>query len=560
TTSVVRIALVWRILNATATCTFFQPDEFFQSLEVAHRTVFGYGHLTWEWTASPPIRSILFPALYMPVYWVLKIIAPKVFQGAIAAITDIGTRELARQILGERYANAAYFLSLTSFFHMLALCRTLSNSVETSLTTAALCFWPWHSEGHYGQIQPAFALAAISCMIRPTSAIIWAFLFAELVWRMRNNARHLKRIFLVSLVTAAFASSFLLFIDSCYFGKPIFTPLNFVLTNLSSISSFYGQSPWHYYLTQGLPILLNISLPYFAIGVWSALRTGPKHQNTLLSLILWTITVYSFLGHKEWRFIHPLLPLTYVISAKSLVDYDYRYKPLRHTVNPLWSGKLAILLLGGLSGIYVMRFHGSAQVDVILYLKSLEPSVLRSAGFLMPCHSTPWQAFLHKPHLTGGRLWALGCEPPLSGQNSSTYRDQTEMFYVSPIDYLRNNFPALVDPEFPASPLPSTKPGSQSTLIESWEHRWPSHLIFFGALMDEAKGGDKIMRHLGGLGYSEVWAGSNGFEEDWRRRGGVKVWKWQRGMLKKENSSFADVTISENNSRLISWLYPWSVF
>lgn len=102
---------------------------------------------------------------------------------------------------------------------MLALCRTLSNSVETSLTTAALCFWPWHSEGHYGyafspffiavasayicrQIQPAFALAAISCMIRPTSAIIWAFLFAELVWRMRNNARHLKRIFLVSLVTA----------------------------------------------------------------------------------------------------------------------------------------------------------------------------------------------------------------------------------------------------------------------------------------------------------------------------------------------------------------------
>ena len=35
-------------------------------------------------------------------------------------------------------------LSLSSFFHLLALTRTLSNSVETSLTTAALCFWPWH--------------------------------------------------------------------------------------------------------------------------------------------------------------------------------------------------------------------------------------------------------------------------------------------------------------------------------------------------------------------------------------------------------------------------------
>lgn len=38
-----------------------------------------------------------------------------------------------------------FFLSLTSFFHILALTRTLSNSVETSLTAAALCFWPWHS-------------------------------------------------------------------------------------------------------------------------------------------------------------------------------------------------------------------------------------------------------------------------------------------------------------------------------------------------------------------------------------------------------------------------------
>ena len=66
------VAVVWRVLIAVLTDTFFQPDEYYQSLEVAHRVVFGYGHLTWEWTSNPPIRSISFPALYMPVYWLLK--------------------------------------------------------------------------------------------------------------------------------------------------------------------------------------------------------------------------------------------------------------------------------------------------------------------------------------------------------------------------------------------------------------------------------------------------------------------------------------------------------
>ena len=65
-------AIVWRVAVAVATQTFFQPDEYFQSLEVAHHAVFGYGHLTWEWLATPPIRSVIFPFVYVPVYWVLK--------------------------------------------------------------------------------------------------------------------------------------------------------------------------------------------------------------------------------------------------------------------------------------------------------------------------------------------------------------------------------------------------------------------------------------------------------------------------------------------------------
>lgn len=69
-----QIALVIRVTITLATRTFFQPDEYFQALEPAHFLVFGYGDLTWEWTSNPPIRSIFYPALNVPIYWLLKVL------------------------------------------------------------------------------------------------------------------------------------------------------------------------------------------------------------------------------------------------------------------------------------------------------------------------------------------------------------------------------------------------------------------------------------------------------------------------------------------------------
>ena len=68
------ISLVVRILQALFTSTFFQPDEFFQALEPAHHLVFGYGHLTWEWRYTHPIRSIVYPAVFVPGYWLVKVL------------------------------------------------------------------------------------------------------------------------------------------------------------------------------------------------------------------------------------------------------------------------------------------------------------------------------------------------------------------------------------------------------------------------------------------------------------------------------------------------------
>lgn len=227
-------------------------------------------------------------------------------------------------------------------------------------------------------------------------------------------------------------ASLIFVLDMNYYGKRLFTPVNFLLTNLSSVSLFYGSSPWHYYLSQAIPVLCTTSLPFVLHGAW--LQLGPSETASMglvLPSIAWTVSIYSLTGHKEWRFIHPLLPLMQVLASKSLVYlYDQNRKSKTKSVHqakqegaeasperglPVRKRHLLLLMLSIPAIVYTMRFHSRGQIDVMYYLRDLPASERKSIGFLMPCHSTPWQSYLHDPELgKSNKLWALGCEPPLS--------------------------------------------------------------------------------------------------------------------------------------------------
>ena len=119
-------------------------------------------------------------------------------------------------------------------------------------------------------------------------------------------------------------------------------------------------------------------------------------------------------------------------------------------------------------------------------------------------------------------IFSLCC----SGQNLSTYRDQTDVFYESPSFYLLNYFPRGVDSVFPPSPTPSTTPGNPDGSHGNWKHEWPSHLVFFESLIQDRSEGKTVQLILSSNGYVEVGRGGNGWEEDSRRRGDVLVWEY----------------------------------
>ncbi|KAJ7510092.1 glycosyltransferase family 22 protein [Mycena galericulata] len=548
---VVRTALITRVLIALLTWTVFQPDEYFQSLEPAHHLVFGYGHLTWEWLNPRPIRSILYPALNVPIYWVLKatgldaldwlvIGCPRILHGGLAALTDIFLCSLTKTVAGERYVSTALLVSLTSLFHVLSLSRSLSNSLETSLTTVALSYYPWPFGRSVAidrsKVRWTLGFAALACAVRPTNAIIWMYLIGCLLWQVSSS----RSLFIAIIQDGVAISALTLFgifvLDSIYYGTPTFTPLNFVATNLSNVSLFYGGNAWHYYFSQAIPIMCTTSLPFVLRQVWLILRGRESMAlGTMLGCVTWTVGIYSLAGHKEWRFIHPLLPMLHVFATKALYDMSALDRKTR-TTGPssgsfrLQRRHLITLLLTLPMSCYIALLYCSAPIQVMAFIRSIPREELRDGGvgLLMPCHSTPGHAYLHRPELADGRMWALGCEPPLQNQDPATYRDQTTVFFASPYTYLKQRFPQSVDPAFPLSPFPVSVPGAlQPSTTEPgqypWAHNWPQYLVFFGALLQE----EGVQHLLEQRGYAEIWSAGRAWEGDSdERKGGVKVWKY----------------------------------
>jgi len=330
------------------------------------------------------------------------------------------------------------------------------------------------------------------------------------------------------------------------------------------VSLFYGSNSWHYYLTQALPILCTTALSFTLHGIYVTITNwADAALMNMFCLIIWTIAIYSFAGHKEWRFIHPLLPLLHIFAAKSLITLsstpktravrgdtkqDKRHVSIRLTP-PLRYPYIVLLLLTLPASVYVVFFYCSAPISALSYLRLLPVNATtngrqqpQSVGFLMPCHSTPGRAYLHRPTW---EVWALGCEPPLQcaafpiflrllhnllytrGQNLLTYRDQTDLFFNEPIDYITTAFPRNVDPGFPRSPyptsIPDTYPQANTEMSYPWKHEWPRHLVFFGALL-RRQGVREILEEKG---YKKVWAGGSEWEGEGERKGGVQVWSWR---------------------------------
>lgn len=152
-----------------------------------------------------------------------------------------------------------------------------------------------------------------------------------------------------------------------YFWQRLTWPEGVVLFYNTALnkSSEWGVSPWHWYFATALPKALNFSLPFVllpVLGLRAPVRPVPGshcvtnaqwvHQLCIscvgtpdLKLIYYVspallfIILYSFLPHKELRFILPVIPLLTLAAARGidrlLPVYEKKIDPMQESSNTL---------------------------------------------------------------------------------------------------------------------------------------------------------------------------------------------------------------------------------
>ena len=253
--------IIFRICNVFLVQTWHVPDEFWQSPEVAHKMVFGYGHLTWEWQEG--IRGYIYPLLFAFVYKILDIFNldlpiliiyfPRIIQAVFGAIGEYHVYKLAWLLYGARVAQWVLFCQVTSWFMFYCITRTLTNSMETALISIALYYWelsqkikastPSEVAKKTSATYKALILASFSCLVRPTALLVWIpMCIAKLQkeWRV-----HFFFIYVIPVGVCSLIFSVL--VDSYFYGKLVVVQYNFLYFNImQNIGEIYGTHPWHW--------------------------------------------------------------------------------------------------------------------------------------------------------------------------------------------------------------------------------------------------------------------------------------------------------------------------
>ncbi|KAI0887497.1 glycosyltransferase family 22 protein [Annulohypoxylon maeteangense] len=583
------LAVIFAVRFANALCvrTFFQPDEYFQALEPAWNMLFGNeggAWITWEWKHQ--LRSSIHPAVFAFGYWVVEqyaaagmspitkakwlIAAPKLLQTAFAALSDLYSWRLAEKLYGHGSVAAwsVLLMTLLNPWQWYTSTRTFSNCFETTLTAMALYYFPWsllgteddgNSKSKYssvalfktwGQVNSlrlSLILAAFAVLLRPTNVLIWlaiatlALTRATLDGKSPLTQKNLLIVYREVLLCGSFALGLSLLADRQYYGEWTFPPLTFLHFNVAQdLAVFYGQNDWHYYLSQGIPLLCTTIAPFVVKGLFKSLDAESNWpittSNALKALsftVFTTICSLSFVSHKEVRFITPLLPAFHILAAPYITSFFTTVTDVTSTPTSTLGWKRTPLLAAGLLvnaviGGYLSYFHAAAPIGVMDFLRTefetIHPTHLAIpqppnanaaydddfaqelfALFLTPCHATPWRSHLVYPAL---RARALTCDPPVNtlpgSPERASYQDETRRFYADSPAFLGDLWPRDRPGEDMARYIVGYE-GIEAALREYFDWSGP--------------GG----RHKVEL--KEVWSSWNGlFTDDDRKAGRLVVW------------------------------------
>ncbi|MCP4914426.1 MAG: hypothetical protein GY909_15030 [Oligoflexia bacterium] len=142
-------------------------------------------------------------------------------------------------------------------------------------------------------------------------------IFGMCLWALINKQKSIPQLFIMTASTLA-VIGLSVFIDYWGYGDWTFAPYEYFSQNIiSNKASNYGVSPWWYYFSASLKKLIH---PIGIFVILSFLISWIRKPNSWFTFsTLFFFIIHSIIGHKEWRFLFPLIPFI-PFAIANLID------------------------------------------------------------------------------------------------------------------------------------------------------------------------------------------------------------------------------------------------
>ncbi|MES2207508.1 MAG: hypothetical protein V4525_12045 [Pseudomonadota bacterium] len=286
----------------------YYPDELYSYLEQAHRLVFGYGYIVWEYRFG--LRSWFIPGILSCPLFILKWLNlddPNIYINVIKVICCSFSLSLiyttyivGKNIFSERVGKFAS-ISVCFWYELIIFSsRPMPEVLATYCFMGALAC----AVNGVNKTKPYLfgLLLSLTVMLR------LQYFFAIIVlggyyFLKEKNINILKAIASVGLVFLLFG-----YLDYVTWGGFFYSfYANFLYNKTYGISKYFGVAPFYSYLIYITIVSMGVFMVSFCENIYLAIKK--KHCSLLLLCLLSIIITNSFFMHKEYRFIFICIPL-----------------------------------------------------------------------------------------------------------------------------------------------------------------------------------------------------------------------------------------------------------
>jgi len=361
------VAFLVRLYLAAAFPSIHWPDEIFQYLEQAHRLVFKYGVIPWEYRDGT--RSWLVPGFLaglLKLSDVLNLSQPPAYLFLVAA--SLSAFSLSVVVIGFLWAyrtQGSIAAIITAalcavWFELIYFApKTLVEPIAANILLIAVYLaYPGKSTGNKVRLLAAGLLFGLVVALRVSLAPA-IFVAAVYICRRRISDKWIP-IFLGALLTFVLSG----ILDGLTWQYPFQTFASNIWTNVvENRSQMYGTAPWYYYGGKWILIWQGALIP---IAVFSVIAL---RKNLLLGLLAVTIVAtHMAVAHKEYRFVFPAVPFIVILTGLGTAEiFGYFQKKLRTKMIMVGAGVIVgwALISGVLAASSQFRQYWFREADNI---------------------------------------------------------------------------------------------------------------------------------------------------------------------------------------------------